>query len=203
MAQPCGLLTMIQTPLVAYNASTQARNVAFDISLGTGTWTGGASDGTTLWFIDLETPDTAYAYNAATRNADATRNIAIGNAGWGGVVSDRDTLWFINDNTDTAVAYNASTQARNTNRDITLGDGQWIGGASDGTTLWFIDNVFPDAAYAYTATGNATVTTGGSTYTTATDADGFVSEALTGIANNAAFVIALGGQGFVEVYPQC
>ena len=54
------------------------------ITLGAGFWVGGVSDGTTLWFIDANTPDTAFAYNASTRARDASRDITLGASNWGG-----------------------------------------------------------------------------------------------------------------------
>ena len=36
----------------AYVAATGARDAAKDINLGSGAWSGGISDGTTLWFIN-------------------------------------------------------------------------------------------------------------------------------------------------------
>ena len=187
----------------AYNASTRARDASRDIILSNRTWQGGVSDGTTLWFISASSSDTAFAYNASTRARDATRDITLGDGLWAGGVSDGTTLWFITQSDpDTAFAYNASTRARDTTRDISLADSQWVGGVSDGTTLWFIDSAAPDTAFAYTAPGLAQVVTDGSTYTTDGDADGFVSQTISSIANNQPFVITTRAAGFVEVYPQ-
>ena len=47
------------------------RDATRDITLGAGNWVGGVSDGTTLWFVNTDAPDTAYAYNASTRARDA------------------------------------------------------------------------------------------------------------------------------------
>ena len=175
----------------AYNAATRAYDSSRNFTLGSGTWVGGVSDGTTLWFINSNTPDTAFAYNAATLARDASRDIALGSATWVGGVSDGTTLWFITStNPDTAFAYTAATLARDASRDIALPDSGWQGGVSDGTTLWFITSTNPDTAYAYNAaTTSVQVVTGGSTYTTTGDADGFVSEVLTGISNNQSFAL--------------
>ena len=187
----------------AYNASTRARDSSRDITLGSGTWVGTVSDGTTLWFIDSSNPRTAFAYNASTRTRDSSRDISLASSNWRGGVSDGTTLWFITaTNPDTAFAYNASTRARDSSRDITLGDSFWQGGVSDGTTLWFITETDPDTAFAYNAPSLARLVTGGSTYTTANDADGFVSQTLTSISNNQSFAFTITGAGFAEVYPQ-
>ena len=188
---------------VAYTASTRARDATRDISLGNSSWNGGVSDGTTLWFVTQTNPDTAFAYNASTRARDATRDISLGNSSWVGGVSDGTTIWLIDTaNPGTAFAYNASTSARDATRDISLGIGSWRGGLSDGTTLWFVTQTNPDTAFAYNAPGSSQLVTGGTTYTTVGDADGFVSETLSGIANNQSFAFTLEGAGFAEVYPQ-
>ena len=188
----------------AYNASTRARDSSRDITLGNSGWQGGVSDGTTLWFITTGSGGMAVAYTAATRARDSSRDIALGSSfGWRGGVSDGTTLWFLTStNPDTAFAYNASTRARDSSRDITLGDSEWEGGVSDGTTLWFLTATNPDTAFAYNAPSLAQVITSGATYTTDGDADGFVSQTLTGIADNQSFAITIGGSGFAEVYPQ-
>ena len=191
----------------AYNASTRARDSSRDITLGDSFWVGGVSDGTTLWFITTTSPDTAFAYNASTRARDSSRDITLGDSLWRGGVSDGTTLWFITTTSpDTAFAYNASTRAMDSSRDITLGNAAWVGGVSDGITLWFISTINPDTAFAYNASTMDIATelaVGGSTYTTEGDDDGYVIQSLSGIANNAAFVIAIGVDGMVDVYPQC
>ena len=81
-----------------------------------------------------------------------------------------------------------------------------VGGVSDGTTLWFVDRSVPDTAYAYNAATTdfgTSVVTGGTTYTTTGDADGYVIPSLTGISNNQSFVITIGPSGMVDIYPQC
>ena len=190
---------------VAYNASTQARDTSRDISLalgGSSTFSAATSDGTTLWFFD-DANDNAVAYNASTQARDTSRDISLGSGSWRGATSDGITLWFVDDGTDNAVAYNASTQARDTSRDISLGSGNWYAATSDGTTLWFV-NDSNDNAVAYNAPSQSTLRIGsGTTYTTDGDADGVVTQVLTGIANSASFAITVAGGGFVEVYPQC
>ena len=110
---------------------------AKDISLGTGSWQGGLSDGTTLWFVDT-TANQARAYVAATRARDSAKDIALGTGSWGGGASDGITLWFVDNTADQARAYVAATRARDSAKDIALGTGSWAGGLSDGTTLWFV-----------------------------------------------------------------
>ena len=53
------------------------RDSTLDISLGTGSWRGGASDGTTLWFVN-DTPIKRVAYVASTRARDSAKDIALG-----------------------------------------------------------------------------------------------------------------------------
>ena len=81
------------------------------ISLGSGSWNGAVSDGTTLWFVD-NTSNRARAYVAATQARDSGRDISLGTVSWLGGVSDGTTLWFVNDTSNTARAYVAATQAR-------------------------------------------------------------------------------------------
>ena len=127
--------------------ATVTRNTAKDIDLGPGNWSGGASDGTTLWFTDNDT-QAVVAYVAATRARDSAKDIDLGPGNWSGGASDGTTLWFTDNSADVAEAYVAATRARDSAKDIALGEGSWQGGASDGTTLWFVDNV-TDVAVAY------------------------------------------------------
>ena len=61
------------------------------------------------------------------------------------------------------------------------------GGASDGTTLWFVNDTTDNAvAYNLDVMDESTrVVTGGSTYTTQGDTDGYVLQQISGISNNA------------------
>ena len=129
------------------------RNSDLDIALGSGSWNGGASDGTTLWFID-NTVNIARAYVAATRARDSDKDIDLGSGSWNGGASDGTTLWFIDNTSDIAVAYVAATRARDSDLDIALGTGAWQGGVSDGTTIWFVDNGV-NIARAYVASTRA------------------------------------------------
>ena len=131
----------------------RTRDSAKDISLGTGDWTGGVSDGTTLWFVNSSS-NQARAYNASTRARDSSKDISLATGSWTGGVSDGTTLWFVFGNSDQARAYNASTRARDSAKDISLGTGNWTGSVSDGTTLWFVDNN-SDQARAYNASTRA------------------------------------------------
>ena len=130
-------------------AATRARDSAKDISLGTGGWTGGASDGTTLWFVD-NSSDEARAYVAATRARDSAKDISLGAGIWTGAVSDGTTLWFTELTGNQVRAYVAATRARDAAKDIAIGTGDWSGGLSDGTTLWFVEGN-SDAIIAYLA----------------------------------------------------
>ena len=70
--------------------------------------------------------------------------------------------------------------------------GSWQGGTvSDGTTIWFVDEPASDTAVAYSSPSLAQVVTSGTTYTTAGDTDGFVSQTLSGINNNQSFAITV------------
>ena len=130
------------------------RDSTLDISLGTGSWGGGCSDGTTLWFVD-DTVNWARAYVAATRARDSAKDIDFeGSGAWNGGLSDGTTLWFVDDAINEARAYVAATRARDSAKDIALGTGIWSGGLSDGTTLWFVDNE-SDEARAYVAATRA------------------------------------------------
>ena len=138
-------VTPIPPPFIA--------NASLDISLGSGTWRGGASDGTTLWFVD-DDADAARAYVASTRARDAASDITLGSGNWSqGGLGDGTTLWFLDNRQDNAVAYTAATGARDSGGDISLGTGAWRGGASDGTTLWFVDDASNEAVAYVASTG--------------------------------------------------
>ena len=137
------------------------RTPAKDIPLGSGAWTGGLSDGTTLWFIHNQgNTYRARAYVAATRAPDPGKDIALtARSGWRAGVSDGTTLWFVND--AGARAYVAATRARDSAKDISF-SGTTAGPAqsarSDGTTMWFIHsdrNNRVHKAEAYTAATRA------------------------------------------------
>ena len=114
-----------------------ARNSAKDISLGLlGDWTGGASDGTTLWFVN-RTTSIAHAYTASTQADDTAKNIDLGTGNWQGGTSDGTTLWFIDITNNRAVARNASTRALDATKNISLPTSNWGGACTDGTTIWF------------------------------------------------------------------
>ena len=117
-----------------------------DIDLGNGSWEGGVSDGTTIWFVD-DGADMAVAYVAATGVRDSTKDINLGGGSWAGGVSDGTTIWFIESSFTKAVAYVAATRVRDSTKDITLGSGIWQGGVSDGTTIWFVSNNNMAVAY--------------------------------------------------------
>ena len=101
---------------------------AKDISLGAGArWTGGASDGTTLWFVSHDVGDQAIAYVAATRARDSGKDIDLpvarnkpGMAEFPMAV----TLWFVKglDDRRSIIAYLASDQSRQSADDITHAD---------------------------------------------------------------------------------
>ena len=129
----------------------RTRDADKDIDLGSGGWTGGTSDGTTLWFAS-NSLDEAIAYTAATLARDSDKDISLGTGAWLAGLSDGTTLWFVRNNTDEAIAYSAATQERDSDKDISffLLGLAWRGGTSDGTTLWIVNHTL-DIAYAYTA----------------------------------------------------
>ena len=129
------------------------RDSTLDIALGTGSWTGGVSDGTTLWFVNF-TGNQAVAYVAATRARDSAKDIALLAGDFAGGLSDGTTLWFVDFTLNQARAYVAATRARDSAKDIALGTGSWQGGLFDGTTLWFVDDTSNQAA-AYVAATRA------------------------------------------------
>ena len=153
----------IRDPLkiaTAYTASTQDRDSSKDIDLEPAVWTGGVSDGTTLWFVNgTDNKAVAYeeiAYKANGRDdivmhsRDTSKDITLGAGSWHGAVSNGTTVWFVNNSAGKAIAYTVSTRARDSSKDIDLGSGNWTGGVSDGTTLWFTDTASAKAI-AYTA----------------------------------------------------
>ena len=129
------------------------RLATHDIDLGWGAWRSGASDGTTLWFVDQLT-NTAVAYVAATRARDRDKDISLEDLSWNSATTDGTTLWFEAD--DVAYAYTAATLARNSAFDLDLNDiflsgtnGDWRSAACDGVTAWFV-NISDNTAYALT-----------------------------------------------------
>ena len=123
-----------------------------DITLGTGSWQGGASDGSTIWFVD-DTTNRARAYRASDGARLSSADITLAPFNWRGGASDGSTLWFISAS-GAANAYRASDGARLSSADITLGTGSWQGGTSDGSTIWFVDDT-TNMARAYRASDGA------------------------------------------------
>ena len=133
---PTGLARVRVTPPLAV---VPVRDSARDISLGEGNWRGGASDGTTVWFVD-DAADFARAYVAATRVRDSAKDISLGTGFWRGGVTDGTHIWLVDGTTRFARAFTLATRARDASRDIDLETGIWRGGATDGTTHWFVDD---------------------------------------------------------------
>ena len=52
------------------------------LALGTGSWFGGVSDGTTLWFVEQHRQCVEAAYTAATQARDMSRDIDLGTGTW-------------------------------------------------------------------------------------------------------------------------
>ena len=77
-----------------------ARLSGSDISLGTGTWFGGTSDGSTLWFVN-DTTNTAVAYRASDGARLSGSDISLGTGT--GAAARRTAPRSVYDNTDTAV----------------------------------------------------------------------------------------------------
>ena len=74
--------------------------------MGTGSWQGGVSDGTTLWFVN-NSSDNAVAYVAATRARDSDKDIShtdLSGFLFGGVYAN-NTIWFVEPEADTAIAF--------------------------------------------------------------------------------------------------
>ena len=128
------------------------RDSSKDIDLFSGNFEGGASDGTTIWFVTGSS--TAFAYSVSTRAYDSSKSIALSGSRWNGGTSDGTTIWFVDSAEDEAVAYTASTRARDSSKDIDLGTGIWTGAACDGTTIWFVKGGAGEAV-AYTASTRA------------------------------------------------
>ena len=100
---------------------------ALTIDLGTGSWSGGTSDGTTLWFVN-QNSTTAVAYTGATAARNTGFDITLPNTGFRGGFSDGNIIWFIDDTNNEAVAYTAATRSRATARDFTLPTASLFGG---------------------------------------------------------------------------
>ena len=124
---------------MAYN-----RDTSKDISLGTGEWKAGASDGTTLWFCNEDSPRTAKAWSVSSRTTDSTKDIALDIGGpVSGAASDGTRLWFSEDSADrshNAICYTASTRVRDNrfNASITFGTDTINSLLVVGSTLWLI-----------------------------------------------------------------
>ena len=131
------------------NYSLDRRLSSSDVNLGSGTWTGGASNGVTVWIIE-SSARTARAYVADTRARDATRDISLGSGSWTGAVANGPTIWFVDNASNYARAYVSATRVRDSDKDINLGTGNWVGAVSDGITLWFVHSTL-NLARAYTS----------------------------------------------------
>ena len=92
---------------VAYVAATRARDSAKDIDLGGGSWQGGLSDGTTLWFIKGGGDDAIIAYLASDQSrqtADDITHADLGGTLNGGVYAI-GIVWFVEPDADTSIAF--------------------------------------------------------------------------------------------------
>ena len=113
------------------------------------------------------------------------------------------TIWFIDNTNDIAIAYNASTRVADASKDIYLpaGSSALDGAATTGGILWVL-NDSANTLLAFSLGSTSQLVAGGQSYTTDGDTDGFVSQTLSGIADNQSFAITVSGSGFVEIYPQ-
>ena len=131
-----GIATIAVEPNVG--GDVHVRDSDSDIALPSGTWSGAASFGPTIWFV---APDgTTAAYVAATGLADSTKDIALGSGTWTAGASDGTTLFFLDDFSNFLHAYTAGTRSREVGKDIGLGTGSWTAVVSDGTTIWVVES---------------------------------------------------------------
>ena len=133
--------------------SLDRRVSSSDFALGSGTWTGGASNGITVWILDSVTR-MARAYVASTMARDADRDINLGAGSWSGAVANGPTIWFIDNASNYARAYVSATRVRDADKDINLGSGNWVGATTDGITLWFVNST-ANYARAYVSSTSA------------------------------------------------
>ena len=91
----------------AYVAATRARDSAKDIALGAGSWNGGVSDGTTLWFVKGGPTTSIIAYLASDQSrqsADDITHADLAGSLFGGVYAN-GIAWFVEPDEDTAIAF--------------------------------------------------------------------------------------------------
>ena len=128
------------------------------------------------------TTDEFYRYNGSTWDAGtAVPALATLPTGIAVDPSNGDVL-IVDAATDEFYRYNGSTWDAGT-------DVPALTGAPAGITV-------------LSAMTPSSLATGGTTYSTLLDDDGYVLQQLTGISNNQSFTITIGSNGFVEVYPQ-
>ena len=130
------------------------RDSSLDLDVGSDSWVGALSDGTTVWVL---AGLSAQAYVASTGARDSGRDFTIsgGSGNVQGGASDGTTLWVVQGTR--ALAFVAATQARDSGKDINS-IFNFAGAASDGTTIWFVDDN-GNIARAYSAATQAPDTT--------------------------------------------
>ena len=138
------------TNAYAYNNVTGARDASKDITLENITYTGGVSDGNTLWFI---TGTSARAYSASTRVRLTGNDITLPAGTWTGGTSPKSTfIWFLNSTTRTAVAYRRDTRVADSRQNFSLGTSGDLQGmvVVRNQYFWVVNNT-TNVAQAYAA----------------------------------------------------
>ena len=150
-----------------------------------------------------------YVGNPQASRCQQGFDIGLGGSGWTvGGVSDGTTLWFVLQSPATAFAYAyaATPRPRCQQRCIaTFAIGVGLAAYPARRHHALVYRRYRHHLHRRCLQRAALATlqvSGGTTYTTAGDADGMVTAQLTGIADSAPFVMTIGGSGYVEVYPQ-
>ena len=152
-----GAVNQFQRYARAYDAATQDEDSTKDIDFGQqGPNKAAASDGTTLWFIDVQNSDYARAYDAATQDRDSSKDINLTETYWVAehiaAATDGTTFWAFFESGE-ANAYDIATGARDTARDFVVptvvdGDDPDVHAAAwDGSSIWVGQNTDYVVAY--------------------------------------------------------
>ena len=93
--------------LVCFGTNRQSGR---DIYLGTGTWRGMSSDGTTIWFVERGVRE-ARARSASSGSRIGSRDIRLGPGAWWSCVTDGNELWCLDQGGERMHAWDVSTTA--------------------------------------------------------------------------------------------
>ena len=124
-------------------ATTNYRDETKDISLGSGSWEGSLTDGTTIWFID-DDDNYARAYRVSDQERDRNKDINLGHGNWSGGFYENGRLWFFDVGSGDLYVFNASNLNRFEAIQVEL---PFSGDFADYTWVSAVSNGLPDEEF--------------------------------------------------------